>query len=397
MTEELPANLRNIINEGESIIVEFKKAFEEIPKNLFETICSMLNRNGGHIFLGVEDDGKIVGVSKNAIKDMKRNFVNLCNNPEKIFPTIHLELKRYAVDDKEILYVYVYESSDVHRTNGKIFDRNEDGDYNITNNTTLVSNLYIRKSSTYIENKIYPYATMDDLRKDLIGRVRQMAVNRDVNHPWGNMSDIELLRSASLYEKNITTGEEGINLAGILLFGRDEVIKSALSYYRTDAILKIENVDRYDDRDDIRTNLIESYDRLMNFIDRHLDDKFYLENDIRIDVRNKIARELCVNLLIHREFSNPIPARLIITKEAIYTENANKPRTIGYIDLHNYSPYPKNPKIASVFKEIGLADELGSGIKNIVKYTKIYSNSIPTFEDGEIFKATIPLQVNKIN
>ena len=65
-------------------------------------------------------------------------------------------------------------------------------------------------------------------------------------------------------------------------------------------------------------------------------------------------------MLIHREYSNPYPAKLIITKDSIITENANKSRTIGFIDLNNYSPYPK---IAGFFEEIGLTDELGSGIK----------------------------------
>ena len=68
---------------------------------------------------------------------------------------------------------------------------------------------------------------------------------------------------------------------------------------------------------------------------------------------------------------------------------------IGYIDLKNYSPYPKNPKLANLFKEIGLAEELGSGIKNIVKYTKIYSGGEPSFKDDEIFKVEVPL--NNIN
>ena len=395
MFEKLPLNLLSVIKNGENSIVEFKTAKEELPKSIFETICAMLNRNGGHVFLGVSDNGKIIGVYKNAIKDIKKNFANLCNNSEKISPTVHLEMKEYEIDSKVILYVYVYESSDVHKTSNKIFDRNEDGDFDITNNTTLVSNMYIRKSNTYIENKIYPYATMEHLRDDLIDRARKMACNRDSDHPWSTMNDLELLKSASLYEYNMQTGEEGINLAGILLFGKDETIKSALSYYKTDAILRIKNLDRYDDRDDIRTNLIESYDRLMNFMSKHLDDRFYIEGDQRIDVRSKIARELCVNLLIHREFSNPTPARLIITKDFVETENANKPRNIGYIDLNNYTPYPKNPKIAAFFKEIGLADELGSGFKKIIKYTKIYSNSVPIFKDGDIFKATIPLIYNE--
>ena len=391
MIEQIPENLLKLIKDGENSTVEFKTAKKNLPDNLFETVCSMLNRNGGHIFLGVQDDGSIIGIYKDYVKDMKKNFANLCNNTEKISPTVHLEVKEYFYDKKEILYIYVYESSDVHKTANKIFDRNEDGDFEITGNTSLISQLYIRKSSTYIENKIYPFATTDDLRKDLIDKARNMAVNRVANHPWATMNDLEMLRSASLYEKNLQTGEEGINLAGLLLFGKDEVIASALSYYKTDAILKIDNIDRYDDRDDIRTNLIESYERLINFVKKHLNEKFYIDGNQRINIRDVIARELCVNLLIHREYSNPIPARLIITKESIITENANRPRNIGFIDLNNYSPYPKNPKIANFFKEIGLAEELGSGIKTITKYNKIYSGGIPSFKDDEIFTVTVPL------
>lgn len=391
MEEILPNNLLKIIENGEGITTEFKEAKKKLPDNLFESICSMLNRNGGHIFLGVEDNGDIIGVYKDYIKDMKKDFVSQCNNPEKLFPTAHLDIKEYAIGEKHILYIYVYESSDVHKTANKIYDRNEDGDFEITTNTTQISNLYIRKSSTYIENKIYPFATINDLRGDLIEKARIMATNRTANHPWAKMTDIEMLRSASLYERNLQTGEEGINLACILLLGKDDVIASALSYYRTDAILKVKDIERYDDRDDIKTNLLESYERLTNFIKKHLNDKFYIEDDQRINVRDVIARELCANLLIHREYSNPYPAKLIIGKESIITENANKPRIIGFIDLNNYSPYPKNPKIASFFKEIGLVDELGSGIRKIAKYTKVYSDGIPEFKEDEIFRVKIPL------
>lgn len=82
-------------------------------------------------------------------------------------------------------------------------------------------------------------------------------------------------------------------------------------------------------------------------------------------------------------------AKLIITKSSIITENANKPKTIGYIDLNNYASYPKNPKIASVFKEIGLAEEFGSGIKKITKYSKIYGGKEPVFYDDNIFRAEV--------
>ncbi len=206
-----------------------------------------------------------------------------------------------------------------------------------------------------------------------------------------------LLRSANLYSKDFVTGKEGLTLAAILLFGKDTTILSVLPHHKTDAIYRVKDLDRYDDRDDIRTNLIESFDRMMTFVEKHLDDKFFIENNQRIDVRNKIARELCVNNLIHREFSNPYPAKLIIEKENLRTENANRAKMIGKINVDFYEPYPKNPKIAKIFKEIGLADELGSGVRNMVKYTKIYSGGIPEFKEDDIFKTNVPLIVKDNN
>jgi ATP-dependent DNA helicase RecG len=138
-------------------------------------------------------------------------------------------------------------------------------------------------------------------------------------------------------------------------------------------------------------NLLRSYERLMQFVSKHLNDKFYLEGTQRISIRDKIFREAITNLLIHREFSNPFPAKMVIEKNRVYTENGNKPHGNGIIDPEDFSPYPKNPKIAKLFKEIGWVDELGSGVRNIYKYNKIYSGADPEFIEGDVFKTIIPL------
>ena len=109
-------------------------------------------------------------------------------------------------------------------------------------------------------------------------------------------------------------------------------------------------MDRYDDRDDIRTNLFDSYDRLVAFGNKHLPDPFYLEGDLRVSLRSSILREVVGNLLIHREYRDPFPAKLIIERELLRTENGNKPHGHGPIDPATFSPFPKNPIIARVFK-----------------------------------------------
>ncbi len=82
---------------------------------------------------------------------------------------------------------------------------------------------------------------------------------------------------------------------------------------------------------------------------------------------------------------------MIIEKNCVRTENGNKARGLGAISLADFVPYPKNPVIASVFKEIGWAEELGSGVRNIVKYSKVYSGTTPKFVDGDVFKTIIGL------
>jgi len=229
------------------------------------------------------------------------------------------------------------------------------------------------------------------MRLDLIPRVKKMAVSRISNHPWKDMEAMELFKSAGLYEDDKRTGKKGFNLAGVLLFGKNEVVRSCAPGIVTDALLRRDNVDRYDDRRYVETNLIEAYDQLFDFISKHTNDPFVLIGDQNVSVRSWIARELVSNLLAHREYSKSFNAKLIIERERIYTENWNRSNEYGRIDPENFTPQSKNPLIAKFFMNIGRADQLGSGIRNLYKYTKLYSGGEPELIEGDIFKAIIPL------
>ena len=383
----------DLIKSGEGMTIEFKESRNKLTKDIYETVCSFLNRLGGDIILGVDDHGQIVGIDPDQVAQIKKEFASNLNNRQKINPPFYLTLNPYEIDGRTVLHVFVPMSSDVHRCIGRIYDRNEDGDFDITDNTNLVAEMFIRKQRTYTVNEVFPFAEMVDLRSDLIQLVRKRVTNiHDEPHPWTNLTDLELLRSAGLFLKDYLTGKEGITMAGILLFGKDETILSVLPHHRTDAIVRRINLDRYDDRDDIRTNLLESYSRLLAFCAKHLNDPFYLDGDTRISLRDKIVRELAANMLIHREYVMAYPATLVIESGRLYTENSNRPHGYGRIDINHFTPYPKNPMLAKMFKEIGYADELGSGIRNTTRYTALYSGKIPVFEEGDVFRVIIPLK-----
>lgn len=111
-----------------------------------------------------------------------------------------------------------------------------------------------------------------------------------------------------------------------------------------------------------------------------------------VNARDRILREIVSNTLAHRDYSSGFPAKMIIDDEKIVIENSNLSHGIGPLDIQKFEPFPKNPSISKVFREIGLADELGSGMRNTYKYTQLYSKEQPLFEEGDIFKTIIPLK-----
>ncbi len=130
----------------------------------------------------------------------------------------------------------------------------------------------------------------------------------------------------------------------------------------------------------------------MKFGAKHLNDLFVLDGIYNVNARDKILREIISNSLAHRDYSSAFPAKLVIEKYRIFTENSNISKKIGKLDLENFNPVSKNPLIAKIFREIGLADELGSGMRNTNKYTSMYSKALPIFEEGDVFKTIIPLK-----
>lgn len=90
----LPENLMNLIRQGEGLTVEFKKSTTDITKDVYDTVCSFSNRDGGHIFFGVKDNGTILGVDKDCVEQMKKNFVTTINNERKLFFTSMSRLEK---------------------------------------------------------------------------------------------------------------------------------------------------------------------------------------------------------------------------------------------------------------------------------------------------------------
>ena len=390
-------NIQQLIKQGEGISVEFKKATTQLPDNFFETVCAFLNCNGGSILLGVSDEKIIEGINPNSADQLCKNIANLSNNQQKLYPSFLLDPKIIEYNGTILIHVFVPLSSQVHRCNGKVFDRSVDGDYEIKSDAQI-KNLYTRKNFLYTENTIYPYLGESDFVPGIVERVRKIIKINRANHPWNELSNEEFYKMAGLYKKDFVSGLEGFTMTALLLLGKQETILSAIPHYKIDALLRRTDLDRYDDRENIRCNLIDAYDQLMNFVSKHLPDKFYLEGDQRISLRDKIFREIIANMIIHREYTNAFPSTFIIYKDKVETKNANRPHIYGQLLPNKIQPFPKNPNIAQLFSHMGRSEELGTGIRNVYKYSKVYSGSDKiVFSEEDIFISKVPLEYNYNN
>ncbi len=123
--------LKKLINTGEKIDVEFKKSENDLNKDVYESVCSFNNRNGGHIFLGIVDETKeIRGVNPNRIDKMLKDFTMSINNANKINPPMYLIPEIYEIDGKKIIYIRIPEGTQLRRLNGRIWDRTHEGNSN---------------------------------------------------------------------------------------------------------------------------------------------------------------------------------------------------------------------------------------------------------------------------
>lgn len=78
-----------------------QKSENDLNKDIYESVCSFNNRNGGHLFLGIINDTKeIKGVNPDKIDKMLKDFTTTINKASKINPSMYLTPEVYDVDEK---------------------------------------------------------------------------------------------------------------------------------------------------------------------------------------------------------------------------------------------------------------------------------------------------------
>lgn len=112
-------NLQSLINSGEGYNVEFKVRVPSKVRELTEEICAFANADGGHLLIGVDDNGKVIGTT---LENDKRSAIQ--GSISEISPALHCEMYAANIGDETLWVIDVPSGKDKpYIFSGSIFVR----------------------------------------------------------------------------------------------------------------------------------------------------------------------------------------------------------------------------------------------------------------------------------
>ncbi|CAK0768812.1 hypothetical protein CCP4SC76_500011 [Gammaproteobacteria bacterium] len=226
------------LSAGESTDWEFKSAKGGFPASVWETYSAMANTDGGTIVLGIgesNDGGYFVEGLKNP-EQMLKTCWDAVNNRGKVSANIltgnAARLATIAGDP-----VLVIQVPRANRRQRPVFvgqnpidgtyRRNYEGDYQCQREE--VGRMLADQSLEPADSRILPNFTLVDLDAETIRQYRNRFSARNPNHVWLNEDTQGFLQKLGGWLKNRVTGEEGLTVAGLLMFGSEDAVKDVAS------------------------------------------------------------------------------------------------------------------------------------------------------------------------
>ncbi len=374
-----PVDILSRLSWNESDDLEFKSAGGGVPGSLWETYSAMANTRGGVILLGVENDGSVSGIRD--IGKIKKNFWDTINDRGKV--NINLlsssDVQEVAHLKGMLLAIRVPRAT---RYQGPVFigqnpltgtyRRNSEGDYHCTEQE--VGRMLADRAQESADSRILEHFTLDDLDLLSLQQYRQRFASHKPTHPWLDEDEKGLLSKLNGWRSCRSSGKQGITVAGLLMFGREEALREALPQYHVDFREKLSNdpAIRWTDRLMLdgtwSGNLYQFYVRVVQKLAVDLKLPFQLDSDFfrkGETVVHVAIREALVNALIHADYQGQ--GGIVIEKYQDHFEFSNPGSLLMSIDqlLSGNISECRNKSLQTMFTMIGAAEKAGSGIDKI--------------------------------
>lgn len=403
-----------LIEIGENSEIEFKKAKNSVPKDLWETYSAMANTNGGTIVLGIEErfdkDERFDISGVESVEKMLKDFWSTING-NKVNKNILMEenVEVININHKKVIKIEVPRASYIDKPiylnnnpyNGT-YKRNYEGDYKCSQDE--VNAMFRDASEKGFDSSILEYYDMDDLDMPTVNRYRNRFSVINLNHAWHNLSDEEFLIQLGAMDKDRKTKKVWLTVAGLLMFGKSVSIRSYFPYFDLD-YLKMVDVDedlRYNERFTIdgrwESNLFNFFTIVINKLSEDIPIPFKLNGITRIDDTpvHRAIREAFVNAIVHGDYSVQGTLRIKKFKDRFEFYNPGCLK-IPVADIYKGGTSKcRNPFIQKMFRMIGFGENIGSGFFKILKAWKEQQWAVPILEERFVTNEVV-LKLNMIS
>ena len=375
-------DLLETIRNGENSGVEFKRD-DVRPEKLAAEMVALLNLEGGFVLLGVENDGRVTGLTREPHKaeqwvmQVARDHVQPALNPSwqvlELEPGVNVGVVSLPMNapDKP----YKARRGNVWVTKMRVGETNRDA------SREEEQRLYQQSGGLRYGLKPVLGSGLDDLDhrrlQDYFTRVLEgRSLPARDSEEWKRL----------LHNLEMTTDSAGHTMAtvdGMLIFGSNA--RRFLPHSGIRAICYPGEVPDYATRADedikgpmvplcasdgalVETGIV---DRAWDFVRRNTVPGAYLEGARRVDgweIPEGVVREVVVNALVHRDYSIVgTDVTLLIFSNRIEIQSPGRlPNTVTTDGIKSGMRYARNQTLVNVMRDYRYVDARGMGIRNKV-------------------------------
>ena len=354
----------------ESEVIELKT---QIVADICKEVIAFANTRGGTLYIGVEDNGNVVGVTDADRVILQMN--NMVRDSIKPDVTMFVHYETLTVDDKEIIAATIQQGTD--------------RPYYLGSKGLKPSGVYVRNGTsadpatdTAIRRMIKEtdgesFETMRSLEQNLtFNTAEEQFRKRKVPFDPSKMQTLGMVSKDGIYS----------NVALLLSDQCNHTIKAA-TFSGTDKTT-------FQDRREFGGSLFQQMDEMYAYLDMRNSTKATFDGLYRTDKRDypeEALREALLNSLVHRDYSFGASTLISVYDDRIEFVSVGGLHTgIVLEDILLGLSVCRNPKLASIFYRLELIEAYGTGMPKI---TRAYAGTglEPKIEaTNNAFKITLP-------
>ena len=356
----------------------------ELPDDFWKSYSAMANADGGVILLGVQEKprGRFKALGLGDIERVRKALWDNLHNRKQISVNLlsEADVESIEVDGKTVLRIRVPRATrqlrPVHVGSnpfGGTYLRRYEGDYAV--DEEVVRRLLAERVEDSRDERVLKGFDFSDLDMDTVAAYRNRFAAVRPGHVWTDLPLPEFLERVGAWGKNRDEGYPGLRLAGLLMFGRAEVIRDALPHYmvdfqeRSEARAEKRWIDRLVPDGSWSGNVYDFFRKVYQRLTADLKVPFQLREGQRRDDTpvHEALREALVNTLIHADYSGRASVLVVKRPDMFGFRNPGRMRIPPALAVLGGNSDCRNRRLQTLFQLVGYGDHAGSGLPKIYK------------------------------